>query len=101
MVAIIAVLVAMLLPALNLARETARKALCMKNLRQIGLELVMYGQEYNELPPSSTTVLNWINQNHIGYMPLLKEKYIQDIRLLYCPSNTNHRIDGTGSLYSD
>ncbi len=95
-VAIIAVLVAILLPALNSARESARKVVCMSNVKQIGVGLVMYGQDYNEIPTSSTAVLNWTRQSHRGYKPLLDEKYIRDIRVLYCPSDTNHRFDGTG-----
>jgi len=55
-VAIIAILAAMLLPALSKARERARQAVCMNNLKQIGLALAQYLQDYDEyFPPASYT----------------------------------------------
>jgi prepilin-type N-terminal cleavage/methylation domain-containing protein/prepilin-type processing-associated H-X9-DG protein len=53
-VAIIAVLVAILLPALGRARENARTILCGANLRQIGMGLLMYSQNNNDQIPKAT-----------------------------------------------
>lgn len=47
-IAVIAILAAMLLPALSKAREKARQAMCMSNLKQLGLAWLMYTQDYNE-----------------------------------------------------
>ena len=46
-IAIIAILAAMLLPALSAARERARAADCIAKLKQIGLSLTMYGNDNN------------------------------------------------------
>jgi len=47
-VAIIAILAAMLLPALSKARDRARQAVCMNNLKQLGLAFFMYMNDYDE-----------------------------------------------------
>jgi prepilin-type N-terminal cleavage/methylation domain-containing protein len=51
-VAIIAILAAMLLPALSKARERARQAVCMSNLKEIGKAVFMYIGDYNEYIPT-------------------------------------------------
>ena len=50
-IAIIGVLVALLLPAVQAAREAARRASCNNNLRQIGIGLLNYESARGELPP--------------------------------------------------
>jgi len=51
-VAIIAILAAMLLPALSKARERARQAVCINNLKQWGMVILMYVQDYDDYLPS-------------------------------------------------
>lgn len=46
-IAIIAILAAMLLPALNKARETARKSSCSGNLKQLTAAHLLYANDYN------------------------------------------------------
>ena len=50
-VAIIAILAAMLLPALSKARERAREAVCMANLKQLDLAWLVYANDWNEYLP--------------------------------------------------
>src|SRR5918995_4805250 len=51
-IGIIALLVSMLLPALNKAREAANRAYCLSNLRQLNTMLRMYGNLYRDICPS-------------------------------------------------
>jgi prepilin-type N-terminal cleavage/methylation domain-containing protein len=53
-VAIIAVLISILLPALSRARDMARRAVCLSNQRQIGIQMSGYSQEYNGFTPDAT-----------------------------------------------
>ena len=66
-IAIIAILAAMLLPALSMAREKARSAQCISNLKQIGLAITMYSNDNNDWLPFASSEAHkcdrivWIN----------------------------------------
>jgi prepilin-type N-terminal cleavage/methylation domain-containing protein/prepilin-type processing-associated H-X9-DG protein len=53
-IAIIAILAAILFPVFARARENARRASCMSNMKQIGLGLMQYTQDYDERYPLSS-----------------------------------------------
>src|SRR5437867_6131175 len=60
-IAIIAILAAMLLPALSRAKAKGKRIACMSNMRQVGLALQMYGQDMRKLPPKRHPVSDFNN----------------------------------------
>jgi prepilin-type N-terminal cleavage/methylation domain-containing protein/prepilin-type processing-associated H-X9-DG protein len=90
-IAIIAILAALLLPALARAKERAQKTLCMSNERQMGLALRMYADDFNSKLPSMvpglfpwdvpTNIVNLVIQNG------------GQRGVFYCPSNPGQNAD--------
>ncbi len=83
-VAIIAILAAMLLPALSKAREKARASVCMNNLKQLGLAFMMYLQDNNEyfMPycyNETDLIATWPET-------LVRTGYVKNTRIYTCPS---------------
>ena len=84
-VAIIAILAAMLLPALSQARERARTAVCINNLKTLMLAWMLYVDDYEEnLPPMNEQVYRWTgrdddNDNQgsaLYYWPYIMRNYL-------------------------
>ena len=72
MIAIIAVLIALLLPAVQAAREAARRAQCCNNLMQLGITLQNYESSHELLPPGVVNqtgpVLDQPKGYHFGWL---------------------------------
>ena len=114
-IAIIGILIAMLLPAVQAVRESARRTECMNNLKQVGLAVLNYESAQSIFPPSGTDdhswaayVLPYLEQTNVADLIDL-EKNWQDpanevaitsiIPVFICPSNPNddsHRLYNIG-----
>jgi prepilin-type N-terminal cleavage/methylation domain-containing protein len=119
-IAIIAILVSLLLPAVQQAREAARRTQCKNNLKQIGLAIHNYESTYKRLPSSgeSTNEILVTRQffpvsMHVAILPLIEQTAIANawnynlhytnavnaplartpIPAYLCPSNANTTVD--------
>lgn len=55
----ISLLMSILMPALNLARDQGRKVACMSNMRQVGVALMMYENDCGRTPPKTQAVFDY------------------------------------------
>jgi len=107
-IAIIAVLMAMLMPALNRAREQGKRAVCLNNCKQLGFAWIMYADENDDRIVNGATgysyrdtgwgkhgkELSWIDGYNPGNEDLAKEDirrgalwpYVQSEKVYRCPT---------------
>src|SRR2546428_835612 len=86
-IAIIAILAAILFPVFAQAREKARMTACLSNMKQVGLGLQMYSQDYDEvLPPANDSVENFtLPTARVNFLGALIP-YIKSKPIFNCPS---------------
>jgi prepilin-type N-terminal cleavage/methylation domain-containing protein/prepilin-type processing-associated H-X9-DG protein len=87
-IAIIAILAAILFPVFAKAREKARQSSCMSNLKQIGLAMLSYQQDYDERT-AGRTYGDWCWTD-------LVQPYIKNTQIMVCPSNRFRNGSWTG-----
>lgn len=74
------ILAGMLLPALNSAREKARRVSCASNLKQMGLGMKQYAMDNKDNFPAE--------DNAAGFNELIKKEYLSDRKIYVCPSTS-------------
>jgi prepilin-type N-terminal cleavage/methylation domain-containing protein len=100
-IAIIGILAAILLPALARARESARRASCANNLKQLGIVYKMYANESEggkwpiqqtagPYPDGWCQVMDQVN------VPMVYPEYLTDLNVLFCPSASRVGDPGSG-----
>ncbi len=107
-IAIIGILIALLLPAVQAAREAARRMHCANNLKQIGLAIHGYHATHGSFPAGAGLTSAWRLEVgfgwHVDILPYLEQKALYDAVLLYetplvalsayvCPSADNTLAD--------
>jgi prepilin-type N-terminal cleavage/methylation domain-containing protein/prepilin-type processing-associated H-X9-DG protein len=117
-IAIIAILAAILFPVFAQAREKARQTTCLSNQKQIGLGILMYSQDYDELYPLAkiqsvaggawsggyvTTPPDWRTPTaaNVAFRSLFWansiQPYLKNGDLYKCPSGANFTVTSTAA----
>jgi prepilin-type N-terminal cleavage/methylation domain-containing protein/prepilin-type processing-associated H-X9-DG protein len=97
-IAIIAILAAILFPVFAQARAKARQAACLSNMKQLGLAMMQYVQDYDEtfpgnnlLPdealgaPSTAATLGWMDPISLRNWPRSLYTYVKTVDVYKCP----------------
>ncbi len=86
-IAIIAILAAILFPVFARAREKARQTSCLSNVKQLGLSMAMYAQDYDESLPrgAHSADSDWGDANDMSWRVMVVP-YVKNVQVFQCPS---------------
>lgn len=106
-IAIIAILAAILFPVFAQAREKARQTSCLSNMKQQGLGILQYVQDYDELMPQGNIRYpdNWQSAGYVWAFPSTSnvsgttwanaaQPYIKNQQIFFCPSSSPEASNG-------
>ena len=85
-IAIIAILAAILFPVFAKAREKARQTTCLSNLKQLGLGMMQYAQDYDDWLPCYYTYNPY--QINLRWWYDMIQPYCKNYQLIVCPSKS-------------
>jgi prepilin-type N-terminal cleavage/methylation domain-containing protein len=94
-IAIIAILAALLLPALSKAKQKAWTTQCQSNLHQIGLGMKMYADDFNGFYPESGGTIAWDatdsqTKNYSWLQQIFS--YVQNTNVYHCPADNASQV---------
>lgn len=93
-IAIIAILAALLLPALAKAKEKGRQSTCINAVRQQTLAVLMYADEHNDVIPP--TAYNDATGNEVDW-PAILDPYLNNVSKIHlCPSDRKSQVNSYG-----
>ncbi len=95
-ISIIAVLAALLMPALSAARERARSSSCSAKLKQLGLGWTMYLNDYNETLPYTIFGHTLLWKDYMGNNAIAGQKNFY--KMMACPSAKNDLTAGSYAI---
>lgn len=95
-IAIIAILAAILFPVFAQAREQARRATCLSNLRQLTNAFQMYAQDYDEQFQSQENGTG----HEVTEAQMLLQPYIKNQQIFFCPSRATVSTGDCGSAWN-
>lgn len=90
-IAIIAILAAILFPVFGRARENARRSSCQSNLKQIGLGMMQYTQDYDERFPIAYLHDTAVTGYYWGWMQAV-QPYLKSTQIFQCPSDSDTTV---------
>jgi prepilin-type N-terminal cleavage/methylation domain-containing protein/prepilin-type processing-associated H-X9-DG protein len=96
-IAIIAILAAILFPVFAQARAKARQAMCLSNLKQVGLALLQYTQDYDERYPMA--FYGRLAAENTFAWPELAQPYVKNTQVFRCPDNSQSTGNPPGMAF--